>query len=68
MSNKTHCVTFKHGGKICWAINTDVPTGLFEPEPRCAMSYQKAHELAKFLRTESTFPEITVRALKLKGN
>jgi len=66
MSNKTHCVTFKHQGHLCWAINANIPTGVFEPEIRCAMSYRKARDLAHFLRTESTFPEITVRTLPKK--
>ncbi len=55
---KTHCVTFSFKGHKCWAVKSNVPEGVFQPEPRCGMSETDARELFRFLKTESTFDKI----------
>lgn len=57
-----YCVTFQFQGRTWYAIRKNVPTGLEQPERRCLFKHESvAKALERFLRTESTFKNITVK-------
>lgn len=67
-----YCVTFNHDGKMWYGVNErarfgdNVPTGVLNPEPRCAMDESKARKLYEFFKKQSSFKDIALRKLTVK--
>ncbi len=67
---RTHCVTFLYQGDRYYAVKSHnygdpIPTGITQPETRCAMSQRDAVRLAQVM-VDAKFSNVKVNELQLK--